>query len=76
MRVHARIKPGSRKGPLVTIAADGVLELSVRALAIDGKANKAAIALLAEHFGVPPSAVRLVGGATSRHKRFDIDTPP
>lgn len=74
-RVHVRVKPGSRKGPLVRTAADGTLEVHVRAPAIDGQANKAAVALLAEHYGVPRSAVRLVSGAGSRYKRFDIDNP-
>jgi uncharacterized protein (TIGR00251 family) len=73
MLVQVRVKPGSRKGPLVTVADDGSLELFVRAPAVDGKANKAAIALLAAHFDVPPSAVRLVGGASARFKRFEID---
>jgi uncharacterized protein YggU (UPF0235/DUF167 family) len=73
VRVHARIKPGSRKGPLVVTAEDGTLELFVRAPAVDGKANQAAIELLAEHYHVPRSAVRLVGGAASRHKRFEVD---
>ncbi|WP_425299146.1 DUF167 domain-containing protein [Nocardia farcinica] len=71
--VRATIKPNSRKGPLVETAADGTLTLYVRAPAVEGKANKAAIDLLAAHYGVPKSAVRLTAGATSRHKRFDID---
>ncbi|MFC6009601.1 DUF167 domain-containing protein [Nocardia lasii] len=71
--VRATIKPNSRKGPLVDIAEDGTLTLYVRAPAVEGKANKAAIELLAQHFGVAKSAVRLEAGATSRFKRFDID---
>ena len=66
------IKPGSRKGPAVEVADDGTLTLFVREPAIDGKANKAALALLAEHLGVPKSAVRLVAGQTSRIKRFSV----
>ncbi|WP_040788709.1 DUF167 domain-containing protein [Nocardia paucivorans] len=72
--VRATIKPNSRKGPLVETQADGTLLLYVRAPAVEGKANRAAVELLAEHFDVPKSAVRLVAGATSRYKRFDIDT--
>ena len=71
--VRAMIKPNSRKGPLVEELPDGTFQLWVRAPAVEGKANKAAIELLAEHFGVPKSAVRLTGGATARHKRFEID---
>ncbi|WP_227984195.1 DUF167 domain-containing protein [Nocardia spumae] len=71
--VRATIKPGSRKGPLVETGDDGTLLLYVRAPAVEGKANKAAIELLAHHYGVPTSAVRLTAGATSRFKRFEID---
>ncbi|MEC3913168.1 DUF167 domain-containing protein [Nocardia sp. CDC160] len=71
--VRATIKPGSKKGPLVETLDDGTLQLYVRAPAVEGKANKAAIELLASHYGVPKSAVRLTGGATSRFKRFEID---
>lgn len=70
--VRAVIKPNSRKGPLVEELPDGTLQLWVRAPATEGKANKAAAELLAAHFGVPKSTVRLTAGATSRHKRFEI----
>lgn len=71
--VRALIKPNSRKGPLVEEQADGTFHLWVRAPAVEGKANKAAAELLAAHFGLPKSAVRLTAGATARHKRFEID---
>ncbi len=70
--VRATITPNSRKGPLVEVLEDGALRLYVRAPAVEGKANKAAIELLAAHFGVSKSSVRLTGGATSRFKRFEI----
>lgn len=71
--VRATIKPNSRKGPLVETLDDGTLQLYVRAPAVEGKANKAAIELLAEHYGVAKSAVRLAAGATSRFKRFEVE---
>lgn len=71
--VRATIKPNSRKGPRVETAEDGTFTLYVRAPAVEGKANKAAIELLAAHFGVSKSAVRLSAGATSRFKRFDVE---
>ncbi|MEV6071626.1 DUF167 domain-containing protein [Nocardia sp. NPDC052001] len=70
--VRATIKPNSKKGPLVETLDDGTLQLYVRAPAVEGKANKAAIALLATHYGVPKSAVTLTAGTTSRFKRFEI----
>lgn len=70
--VSVRVKPGSRKGPLVEADEAGQLTVYVREQAIDGKANKAVIRVLAEHFGVPPSRVELASGAAARIKRFRI----
>lgn len=67
-----RVKPGSKKGPLVETAEDGSLTVYVRERAIEGRATDAVIRLLAEHLGVPRSRVELVSGATSRIKRFRV----
>jgi uncharacterized protein (TIGR00251 family) len=37
-----------------------------------GKANEAVIRLLAEHFGVPRSQVRILSGFRSRNKVIEI----
>lgn len=71
-QVAVTVKPNSRKGPLVEAAADGALTVYVREPATEGKANKAVALLLAKHYGVPKSTVQLIGGATSRLKRFRI----
>ena len=70
--VVVRVKPGSRKGPLVEIGDDGALTIYVQERAVDGKANDAVTKLLAAHLGVPRSQVVLTGGATARLKRFRI----
>jgi uncharacterized protein len=49
-----------------------VLRLRVTAAPTDGRANAAVVALLAAAAGVPPSAVELVRGATSRDKLFRV----
>ncbi|MET9328186.1 DUF167 domain-containing protein [Tsukamurella sp. NPDC003166] len=71
--VTCTIKPGSRKGPVVEVGDDGALTLFVREPATEGKANTAAVVLLAAHLGVPKSRVRLIAGHTSRLKRFTVD---
>ena len=71
--VVVRVKPGSRKGPLVETDDDGQLTVYVREPAIDGKANAALIRVLAEHFGVTRSRVEMMSGAGARIKRFRID---
>lgn len=70
--VIVRVKPGSRKGPLVELGCDGELTIYVREPAVDGKANDAVTRLLAAHLHLPKSKVELVSGSTSRLKRFRI----
>lgn len=70
--VVVRVKPGSRKGPLVEVGPGGELTIYVREPAVDGKANDAVLRLLAAHLQLPKSRVELVSGATSRLKRFRI----
>lgn len=73
MIIAVLVKPGSRKGPLVEVGADGELTIYVPERAVDGKANEAVVKLLAGHLGVANSRVRLISGATARRKRFRID---
>jgi len=70
--VIVKVKPGSRKGPLVEIGSNGELTIYVREPAVDGKANDAVARLLAAHLQLPRSRVELVSGATSRQKRFRV----
>jgi len=71
--ISVRVKPGSKKGPLVETDADGELTIYVQERAVEGKANAAVVKLLAEHLGVPRSRLELVSGATSRVKRFRVN---
>jgi uncharacterized protein YggU (UPF0235/DUF167 family) len=70
--ITVRVKPGSRKGPLVEVGDDGGLTIYVPERAVDGKANDAVVRVLAAHLGVPRSRVELVSGATSRVKRLRV----
>ena len=73
MKISAHLKPNSRHREEVVIGSDGTYIIYTKAPAIEGRANVAAIKLLAKYFGVPQSRVKLVRGATSKHKVFDID---
>jgi uncharacterized protein len=52
---------------------DMVLVVRVAARAVDGKATEAALAAVADAFGVPRRAATLVSGSTSRTKVVDVD---
>ena len=62
-------RPGSKR-PGVLGEHDGALRLAVAAAPDKGKANAALVDLLAATLGCKASAVRLIGGVTSRRKRF------
>ena len=68
IRAHA----GSRRNAILG-AREGALRVAVTAAPEKGKANQAIIALLAKTLNVPKSAIELVSGDTSQHKRFVID---
>lgn len=70
-RLAVRVTPGARVEALEIV--EGRLIAKVRAKPEDGKANKAVVALLAGALDVAPSRLTLIGGATSREKRFQID---
>jgi uncharacterized protein len=66
--------PSARADMLVGIvqgeAGKDYLKLKVRAMAEDGKANQAVIALLAGVFELPASRLAISHGSTSRFKRL------
>lgn len=72
MQYTVKVKPGSRKGPLVETSA-GDLVVYVRERAVDGAANSGLVKALAAHFGTAPSRVRVVRGHSSRIKRVEVD---
>ena len=73
MKVSVRIKPNSRHREEDVKNADDTLTVYVKAPAIEGRANAATIKLLAKHLKVASSNVKLVRGATSKYKIFEID---
>lgn len=66
-----KVQPKSRRpgvqGRVPDIAGER-LRIGVSEAAEDGRANRAACAVLAQALGVPASAVSVIHGATSRQK--------
>lgn len=71
MKLHCHIKPNVKHDEGVEYI-DDIYVVRVKAPATEGKANTAAAQLLAGHFGVAPSHVRLISGHTSKYKTFEI----
>ncbi len=71
MRISVSVRPGSSKNQ---IEPDGQgLKVWLRAQPEDGKANHALVCVLAEHYGVAKSAVRILRGEGSRKKLIEIE---
>ncbi len=70
MRIQVRVKPNSKNEE---VRRDGhILLISVKQPPKEGKANQSVIKLLAQHFGVPQSQVRIISGPASRNKIVEI----
>lgn len=65
------MKPGS-KDPGIELR-DGTIVMRVRERAVEGRANAACIAALADRIGIAPSRIALLHGARSRKKVFEVD---
>lgn len=66
-----RLHPGAKKNAIIGLH-DGALKLSLNAPPVDGKANEALVAFIAEQIDVPRAKIALVAGATSRSKTLRI----
>ena len=66
-----KVIPNAKK-PLVEKEEQNIYLVRVDAPAVGGKANKRLIELLAKHFGVKKSAVRIIKGEKSREKIIEI----
>jgi uncharacterized protein (TIGR00251 family) len=71
--VKVKVKPNSRVEEVVEMSR-GELEVKVKAPPEKGKANKRLVEVLARHYGVPPSRVKILKGHTSRTKLVEIET--
>lgn len=71
MRITIHAKPGAQKNAVEKIDHEEYV-VSVKEPPVQGRANKAIIELLADHFGVSKTSVNLISGRTSRQKIFKI----
>ena len=71
VRLTVWVRPGSAH-PGVGGEHDGALVVRVGPRAVDGQATAAALAAIAEAFGVRRRAVTLVAGAASRMKIVEV----
>ena len=71
--LRVKVKTNSRTSALTQLP-DGSWVAQVKAPAIEGRANKELIALVAEHFRCAKAAVSIKSGASGRIKRVRLDS--
>ncbi len=71
MKIIVQMRPGSSQAKVEKLD-EGQYKVWVHSIPEKGKANAEMHELLAEHFHVPKSAVRIVIGKTAREKLVEI----
>lgn len=69
--IDVTVLPRSSKS-LVMAEADS-LRIKLNSPPVDGKANEECIRLLSKTLGIPKSALTIVSGEKSRHKRIAVE---
>ncbi len=73
VRFMVRLTPRGGIDAIDGVAPDGALRARVAAAPVDGAANSALVRLLADRLELPPTAVRIVKGATARRKTIVVE---
>lgn len=71
MQVKIRVIPRAKLCKIEAVP-DGTLRVHTTTAPTDGKANDAVIKMLARHFDVPKSSIKIIRGATSRDKVIEF----
>jgi hypothetical protein len=72
VELRVKVIPRSPRNQIVGAMADGTLKVRIAAAPEQGRANAELCAFLAEHYGVPRSAVTILSGQASARKRVRI----
>ncbi|MBI2578929.1 MAG: DUF167 domain-containing protein [Candidatus Aenigmarchaeota archaeon] len=68
--INVKVIPNAKKNAVLEEA--GIYRVYVKAPATEGRANKALVEAIAEHFGVKKSSVSILSGHKSREKVVEI----
>lgn len=71
MIINVRVIPRAKINR-IEVQLDGVVRVHTTTAPTDGKATADVIKMLARHYGVPKTSIRLIRGETSRDKVFEI----
>jgi hypothetical protein len=70
--ITVKVTPRARKTEVIGLMEDGTLRIRVAAPPVEGAANEALIAFLAEILSLPKSQIDIVGGQSSERKLISL----
>ena len=70
--IKVKVIPNAKKNKVVE--SEGLFKVYVNAPAVDGKANKALLAVLSEYFNIRKGSIKIVRGEKSREKVVEVNT--
>lgn len=71
MKIKVKVKPNARENSVKQLD-DGSYEVKVSVPPEKGKANEKVVELLAKHFKIPKSHIKIIKGETGREKAVEI----
>ena len=71
MRITVRVQPRASRAAVEGVHGDAI-RVRVQAPPVEGAANDAVCALLAETLGIAKGSVRVIGGSSARTKTIEI----
>ena len=74
IRLEIHVQPGAKESEVAGVYGDA-LKIRIAAPPVEGQANAALIAFLAEAFGVPKRYVKIIRGESGRRKTVRIEAP-
>ena len=69
----AKVKPGSKHGPLIEEDVSGDMTVYLRQKAIDGKANVELVELISKHHQINKSKIQIVSGQSTIIKKIRMN---
>jgi uncharacterized protein len=72
--ISVKVKPNARRRALEELEG-GMWQAQLKSPPVEGKANRELVALVADRFGCPKSAVSIKSGAAGRMKLVRIEGP-
>ncbi len=72
MKISVKTKPNFKKDSIEKIGENEFLA-ATKAPAVDNKANKAVIKIVAGYFNIAPSRIKIIAGLKSKKKILEIN---